>query len=232
MGLGAAAVPRLSRSCPRHGRGRLRRPATPAASGRAKAETQDTGRELIAHMGCYGCHTINYPAYTGLRKAGPSLPRIAGKTNPGWAYKWIEAPRDFHPTTWMPHFFYQENTTARGEPEARSGREIARDRRLPLGQVGEAGLSAGAGGRRGRAASSSSRPWAAPAATSSTPRPSATTSSRRSTGCTAPTWCAPAARSRAAGSTPGCKNPKQYFPDTNMPNLRLTDQEAADVAPI
>ncbi len=25
------------------------------------------------------------------------------------------------------------------------------------------------------------------------------------------------------------KNPKQYFPDTNMPNLRLTDQEAADV---
>ena len=25
------------------------------------------------------------------------------------------------------------------------------------------------------------------------------------------------------------KNPKQYFPDTNMPNLRLTDAEAADV---
>ncbi len=25
------------------------------------------------------------------------------------------------------------------------------------------------------------------------------------------------------------KNPKQYFPDTNMPDLRLTDQEAADI---
>ena len=76
----------------------------------AKAEVQDTGRELITHMGCNGCHTINFPAYTGLRKAGPSLKRIAGKTNPGWAYKWIEAPRNFHPTTFMPHFFYQSNT--------------------------------------------------------------------------------------------------------------------------
>jgi predicted nucleic acid-binding Zn-ribbon protein len=138
----------------------------------AKAEVQDVGRELITHMGCNGCHTINYPAYTGLRKTGPSLQRIAGKTNPGWAYKWIEAPRNFHPTTFMPHFFYQTNT------------------KLPVNlKRQQTEISAIVNYRWGtrRTASSSSRRWAAPAATSSTPRRSATTSTRRSTGCTART---------------------------------------------
>ncbi|HXO21284.1 MAG TPA: cbb3-type cytochrome c oxidase subunit II, partial [Thermoanaerobaculia bacterium] len=73
------------------------------------AQTQEVGRDLITHMGCANCHVVDYPAFTDLRKPGPDLTRIAGKTNPGWAYKWIEAPRSFHPTTFMPHFFYQEN---------------------------------------------------------------------------------------------------------------------------
>ena len=75
------------------------------------SETQEVGRELVTKMGCYGCHVIDYPGYEDLPKSGPDLRKIASKTNPGWAYKWIEAPRDFHPTTWMPHFFYQENIT-------------------------------------------------------------------------------------------------------------------------
>ena len=45
------------------------------------AETQDTGRELITHMGCNGCHPINYPSYTKPRKAGPDKP-IATASSP------------------------------------------------------------------------------------------------------------------------------------------------------
>ena len=36
------------------------------------------------------------------RKVGPSLFRIAEKTNDEWTAKWIKAPREFHPTTWAP----------------------------------------------------------------------------------------------------------------------------------
>ncbi len=75
----------------------------------ASSELQDTGRELMSRMGCFACHKIDYPAFTDVPRPGPSLERVASKTSPEWAYQWIEAPRDFHPTTWMPHFFFLEN---------------------------------------------------------------------------------------------------------------------------
>jgi len=194
-----------------------------------KSEAQETGRELIAHMGCYGCHTINLPGFTGLRKAGPSLLRIAGKTNPGWAYKWIEAPRNFHPTTWMPHFFNQENTTSpanlkRQQAEinaivsylwAKSERPVYDDAAVPAGdpargkQVFE---TVGCGGCHildGKARRDDFYPVI-----------------NRLHG---PNLVNLGSKVSRGWVYAWVKNPKQYFPDTNMPNLRLTDQEAADV---
>jgi cbb3-type cytochrome oxidase cytochrome c subunit len=40
-----------------------------------------------------------------LRKVGPSLRRIAEKTNQEWTRRWLEAPRAFRPDTKMPHFY-------------------------------------------------------------------------------------------------------------------------------
>lgn len=40
-----------------------------------------------------------------MRKVGPSLYRISEKTNQAWARKWVEAPRNFRPSTKMPHFY-------------------------------------------------------------------------------------------------------------------------------
>jgi cytochrome c2 len=45
------------------------------------------------------------------RKVGPSLRRIAEKTNQEWARKWIQAPRDFRPDTKMPHFYGLSNNS-------------------------------------------------------------------------------------------------------------------------
>jgi cytochrome c2 len=42
-------------------------------------------------------------------KVGPSLYRLTEKTNQHWARKWILAPRDFRPTTKMPHFYGLSN---------------------------------------------------------------------------------------------------------------------------
>lgn len=46
-----------------------------------------------------------------MRKVGPSLRRVAEKTYPEWVVQWIRAPRDFRPTTWMPHFYGLTNNS-------------------------------------------------------------------------------------------------------------------------
>lgn len=52
-----------------------------------------------------------------LRKVGPSLFRIAEKTNADWTMKWLKSPREFRPTTKMPHFYM----TANNDPAALKG---------------------------------------------------------------------------------------------------------------
>ncbi len=51
------------------------------------------------------------------RKVGPSMYRIAEKTNEEWTAKWIKAPRVFRPDTKMPHFYEQANNVAEALPE-------------------------------------------------------------------------------------------------------------------
>ena len=45
----------------------------------------------------------------GLRKVGPSLFRLAEKTNHEWTAKWLALPRAFRPDTKMPHFYNTSN---------------------------------------------------------------------------------------------------------------------------
>lgn len=52
-----------------------------------------------------------------LRKVGPSLFRLAEKTNEEFTIKWLRSPRDFRPDTKMPHFYGVSNNT----PEALAG---------------------------------------------------------------------------------------------------------------
>ncbi len=189
--------------------------------------TQDTGRELIMRMGCYGCHKIDYPAYTDLPRSGPSLERVASKTNPAWAYKWIEAPRDFHPTTWMPHFFFQENI----EGELNEERQRAEIRSV-VAYIWDRSEEV------------------------SYPAPPRGSSDRGETlfdtvGCTGchlrddeanrddyypqfnrmhgPNLVRTGSKVDPGWLFAWIKDPKAYNPETRMPSLRLTDQEAADL---
>jgi mono/diheme cytochrome c family protein len=45
------------------------------------------------------------------RKVGPSLRRLAEKTNLEWTRRWLQAPRGFRPDTKMPHFYNLSNNT-------------------------------------------------------------------------------------------------------------------------
>jgi len=191
------------------------------------SEVQDVGRELISRMGCSGCHVIDYPAYQDVPRTGPSLKRVAAKTSPGWAYKWIEAPRDFHPTTWMPHFFFEENA------------------HLPATQAKQ----------RAEISSLVDYVWDKSETATYPAPPSGSVASGESlfntVGCTGchildgdakrddffpqinrlngPNLVGTGSKVEAGWLFGWLKDPKSYNPNTRMPNLRLTDQEAADI---
>ena len=192
-----------------------------------RAGAQETGRELISHFGCYGCHLIDYPAFKGLRRAGPALTAIAGKTQPGWAYKWIAAPREFHPSTWMPHFFFRENVKGEKNLE-RQRAEI----RAAVAYLWE----------------KSDTPVYPPAPSGDAARGKQLFDTVGCAGCHVldadakrdqyfpqinrlhgPNLIRTGSKVSSGWLYAWVKDPEQYFPDTNMPNLRLTDPEAADV---
>jgi cytochrome c2 len=192
-----------------------------------QGEVQETGRELVTHLGCYGCHKIDLPAYEGLRKAGPSLRRIAGKTSEAWAYKWVEAPRDFHPTTWMPHFFFQENIQGdlnkeRQRAEIRAAVSYLWDKsEKPTYAAAPAGDAAS-----GKHLFETVGCTGCHLLDGAAKRDDYFPQINRMHG---PNLIRTGSKVSSGWLYAWVKNPKQYFPDTNMPNLRLTDQEAADV---
>ncbi len=53
-----------------------------------------------------------------LRKVGPSLRRLAEKTNETWVRKWVSDPRGFRPDTKMPHFYGLSTNTPGVLPDA------------------------------------------------------------------------------------------------------------------
>lgn len=65
------------------------------------------GYRNFERFGCYACHKVEW--FPTKRRPGPSLKGIKGKTNADWMASWIAKPRDFRPTTWMPQIFHLEN---------------------------------------------------------------------------------------------------------------------------
>jgi cytochrome c2 len=178
-------------------------------------------------MGCYGCHEIDKAAFTDLPKIGPDLRKLASKTNEGWTAKWVEAPREFRPTTWMPHFFYQENIEGeQNEAFQRAEIESAVDYlwknsdhpSYPAPPAGDA--------RRGEALFTSVGCTGCHLMDAAAKREDYLDNLERLHG---PNLEGVGSKVGAGWLYAWVKNPKQYRSDSAMPNLRLTDQEAADV---
>lgn len=73
------------------------------------ADKLTLGLSLIEKAGCYGCHAIE--KYKDRRKSGPDLTKLNEKTDRKWTRKWIENPKSFRHNTWMPSFFNQTNNS-------------------------------------------------------------------------------------------------------------------------
>lgn len=191
------------------------------------SELTDAGRELASRMGCFVCHKIDYPAFRDLPRPGPNLAKVAGKVEPGWAYKWIEAPRQFRPTTWMPHFFFQENTTSALNVErqrAEIGSVVAYlwDKSEspvyaspPSGDAGVGGALFNTVGCTGcHILDAEAR------------RDDFFPQINRLHG---PNLTGTGSKVSAGWLYSWLKDPRGYAADTRMPSLRLSDQEAADI---
>ncbi|MEE9295995.1 MAG: c-type cytochrome, partial [Phycisphaerae bacterium] len=75
--------------------------------GRSQATRLNKGQDLFVRAGCVNCHDVD--DLGPQRKVGPDLSRIASKLTGDFTEQWLMHPKRFRPSTWMPHFFLQEN---------------------------------------------------------------------------------------------------------------------------
>jgi cytochrome c2 len=84
------------------------------------ADTYTKGRRLTGEVGCPGCHPID--AFRDFPKIGPTLTDLKKKTTPAFLVSWISYPKSFRPRTKMPNFWPEalsiERTVRQGSPEA------------------------------------------------------------------------------------------------------------------
>jgi mono/diheme cytochrome c family protein/predicted nucleic acid-binding Zn-ribbon protein len=60
------------------------------------------GQRLFEQVGCTGCHLVR--GYENIPKIAPSLMKVTAKMDPSWMVRWIENPHVFRPRTRMPNF--------------------------------------------------------------------------------------------------------------------------------
>jgi mono/diheme cytochrome c family protein len=175
--------------------------------------------------GCYACHKTK--GFENLHKPGPILTKVASKLNQDWVKTWVRDPRAVKDVTWMPRIWYNSNSSEPADA-VRNEAEI---------NAAVAYLFA------------NSEEYTFPVASPPKGDPKSGEEIVRSIGCMGCHVLDEKDRTTAGprrtfgqplkniGSKTSyvwlynwVKDPKHYNPDTNMPNLRLTDAQVADVA--
>ncbi len=64
------------------------------------------GKRLFLKLGCHGCHLAD--GYSEEAKVGPRLNRISSKVDPSWLYRWVKNPKEYLPKTRMPNFGFDD----------------------------------------------------------------------------------------------------------------------------
>ncbi len=204
------------------------------------------GYRLVEQYGCYSCHKIDW--FPTKRRTGPSLLNLQAKLSPEFIASWITNPDAFRPTTWMPQFFHLENFSPDETisiSKYGTGRAIKGDEwsnasvaaittylmeRAPTQPVPPMPLAGDA--HRGRETMRLSGCLACHNMAPYGDEPAAAADmalERRGTNEHGPNLRGVATKLGADWLYAWIKNPQAYWPDTRMPNLRLSDQDAADI---
>ncbi len=190
-----------------------------------KARQLNTGIQLVERYGCHGCHKIK--GWEDMRKVGPDLTKVTSKTSEDFMFRWIKNPRAFRwtrmPQIWEVRIDETADQKARNDAEINSvvaylvkrsggsaypappkGDQTAGKKTLET--VGCLGCHVIGDDKRGiKGIPSASFRYHGPHLDG--------TGSKVNAG-----WLYSWVR-----------NPKAYWHDTRMPNLRLSEKEGADV---
>jgi len=209
----------------------------------------DAGMRVIESLGCWGCHRIQGLEAQNLPKVGPSLEKIAGKVSQDWAIRWISNPTGFRKDTKMPRFFYLDNFVHTEGVNPKTGRYRKPTRAQK--EQDEAGRRMNATMIRAIATylfDRSARPAVAALDRHGDPVHGKWLFENR--GCMGCHVLDPGARRDLVGTYrqfgpnlagegsktsrdwifAWIKDPKAWNPETKMPNLRLADADALDLA--
>ena len=190
-----------------------------------KANTLNLAYATFERAGCYACHKTR--GFENVKKPGPILTKIDSKLSPEWVKTWIRNPRAVKPTTWMPRFFYNSNNSSpedavRNEVEinaiaaylfanAEKHEFAVKDPRGGDAKSGEQ-IVKSIGCQGCHVVGEGARAEVGPRRTFGQPLENI---GNKTTYEWIYNWV---------------RDPKHYSPTTYMPNLRLTDQQVADVA--
>ncbi|HUB10221.1 MAG TPA: c-type cytochrome [Myxococcales bacterium] len=200
------------------------------------APVLDNGRKFMAEIGCYGCHPID--GYEKMRHPGPTLTDVQAKLTPAWMENWISYPRAWRPHTRMPNFWPEAIDEATGKvKEGSPAAKLRQDEVTAItaylwthstkNELPAAPALATASADRGRDLVSSVGCYAChKIEQNDARRPIATSESRDF----APDLWNIGAKTNKLWIYWWLKNPTAMWPETKMPNLRLSDQDAADIA--
>jgi mono/diheme cytochrome c family protein len=182
------------------------------------------GQRLFEQVGCTGCHLVK--GYENIPKIAPSLLKISAKVDPSWMVRWIENPHKFRPRTRMPNFDLKENDAIAiasyiWSQSKEEGEKWTQEHALPTGmREGDANSvaqgkklveSIGCKGCHGFADGE----YTTPLGKSKDLVPNLKDIAAKVAG---PQWI-----------YHWLKNPRGYSPETRMPSLRLSDDEAASI---
>ena len=207
----------------------------------ADAPLLSKGKKLFTDVGCWGCHPIE--GYNDLPKRGPELTTIAGKTTQGWAHTWISYPKAWRPGTRMPNFWpgaVDANAVPHLEGET-DAQVLERQKKLREQEV--SAIVAYLWSTSGKG----------PLLVQTAPKGDADKGKElfESVGCKGCHVVEKGSTARRSEASPErdyapnlwnvadkakpewvyswVKNPKAMWPETKMPDLRLSDTEAANV---
>lgn len=181
-----------------------------------QADKLNLGRDLAVDLGCINCHKVE--GFEDLWKVGPDLTAVASKTDRDWIAKWLQDPQGFRASTKMPAIFHQKNQSGPENKRLEDAALVAAAHYL-IARSGKVELQ-------------------------NAPAGDAATGEKlvKDLGCLG---CHSAAGVTAGDRAPELtglgskvspewlytwlKDPKHYSPETRMPSLRLSDQEAAHI---
>jgi len=182
------------------------------------AQKLTDGKHILIESGCYGCHGID--GYNDFPKIAPSLNNLLVKTYPGWIYRWLLNPREYLPHGRMPNFYLTpQEAEAITAYLVRIGQDSARNWDYKFKYPGGGNPTRGKElveniGCLGCHAIGENKIVRETRGLSYDVAPELTKIGSKVN----PQWL-----------YDWLKNPRHYLPNTKMPSLRLTDQEASDI---